>query len=85
MSFDTSTIILLSVDVSVAVWIGRVIIKAAQAATNLSRDIEALRTDLHRITHEKLDREEFIHFVERLGDRNKMLDLPKIHRYDEVA
>jgi hypothetical protein len=85
MILDASTIIPLGVAVPVAVWLGRVVIKAAQAATNLSRDIEALRTDLHRLTNEKLDREDFIHWVERLGDKNKTLDLPSVHRYDEAA
>lgn len=79
------TLIPLGVAVPVALWLGKQVIAATQAATNLSRDIEGLRADLHRVTNEKLDREDFAHWAERLQDRNRTLDIPPVGHYNDAA
>lgn len=81
----TETLIPLGVAVPVVLWLGRKIVEATTAVVNLNRDIAALRADLHRVTNDKLDREDFTHWTERLQDRNKTLDIPVIKRYDPAA
>lgn len=82
---SAETLIPLSVIVPVALWLGRKIVQATAAVVNLNNDIAALRRDIHSLTREKLDREDFVHWLERLGYRNPSMDVPSTPEPAEAA